>query len=170
MGWPTKGTRLSDGNWVVFLENLARLLKSLHIRKEVRTDGSVADVRCHRCGTLLGFGRMLYSLNPNDAARISTGPAGILDRLRQQLGQGFGDTNTFCRRCGTHSVGVTGLAVSGSPRARYEDVDGRIDLTRLLAAASSVTYGLNGRPLGLALQDLDWNARGIRHAIDLRIL
>ncbi len=110
---------------------------------------------------------MLERMDPSEAAQIPTSPQGILERLRQQLRQGFGDTNTFCRRCGTHSVGVTGLAVSGSPRARYEDVEGRIDLTRLLAAASSVTYGLNGRPLGLALQDLDWNARGIRHAIDL---
>ena len=97
-------------------------------------DGSVANVRCHRCGALLGFGStMLYRMDPSEAAQIPTGPRGILERLRQQLRQGFGDTNTFCRRCGTHSVGVTGLAVSGSPRARHEDVEGRIDLTRLLA-------------------------------------
>ena len=130
-------------------------------------NGAAANVRCHRCGTSLGFGSTrLYSVGPSGAAQNPTDHRGILERLRQQLGQGFGDSNTFCQRCGSPSAGVTGLAVSGSPRARYADVEGRIDLSRLLAAASPMTYGLNGRPLGLGLQEVGWNSSGIRQTID----
>ena len=129
-------------------------------------DVSVANSRCHRCGTLLGFGStMLYRMDPGEAAQNPTDHQGILERLRQQLGQNFGGSETFCRRCGAQSVGVTGFAASGSPRRRYEDAEGRIDIPRLFAAADSVMYGLNGRPLGLAFQDLSWSARGIRQAV-----
>ena len=131
-------------------------------------DVSVANSRCHRCGTLLGFGStMLYRMDPGEAAQNSTDHQGILERLRQQLGQRSSGSETFCRRCGAQSVGVTGFAASGSPRLRYEDAEGRIDIPRLFAAADSVMYGLNGRPLGLALQDLNWNSRGIRQTVGL---
>ena len=131
-------------------------------------DVSVANSRCHRCGTLLGFGStMLYRMDPGEAAQNSTDHQGILERLRQQLGQRSSGSETFCRRCGAQSVGVTGFAASGSPRRRYEDAEGRIDIPRLFAAADSVMYGLNGRPLGLALQDLNWNSRGIRQTVGL---
>ena len=131
-------------------------------------DVSVANSRCHRCGTLLGFGStMLYRMDPGEAAQNSTDHQGILERLRQQLVQRSSGSETFCRRCGVQSVGVTGFAASGSPRRRYEDAEGRIDIPRLLAAADSVMYGLNGRPLGLALQDLSWNSRGIRQTVGL---
>ena len=131
-------------------------------------DVSVANSRCHRCGTLLGFGStMLYRMDPGEAAQNSTDHQGILERLRQQLVQRSSGSETFCRRCGVQSVGVTGFAASGSPRRRYEDAEGRIDIPRLLAAADSVIYGLNGCPLGLALQDLNWNSRGIRQTVGL---
>ena len=131
-------------------------------------DGSVANVRCHRCGTLLGFGStMLYRMDPGEAAQNPTDHRGILGQLRQELGQRFGGSEDFCRRCGAQSAGVTGSLVSGSPRRRYEDAEGRIDIPRLLAAADSLIYGLKDRPLGLVLQDLSWNARGIRQTVGL---
>ena len=129
---------------------------------------SVANSRCHRCGTLLGFGStMLYRMDPGEAAQNPTDHQGILEQLRQQLGRRLSGSETFCRRCGVQSVGVTGFAASGSPRRRYEDAEGRIDVPRLLAAADSVIYGLNGCPLGLALQDLNWSSRGIRQTVGL---
>ena len=131
-------------------------------------DGSVSNVRCHRCGNLLGFGStMLYRMDPGEAAQNPTDHRGILEQLRQELGQRFGGSEDFCRRCGAQSVGVTGFAASGSPRRSYEDAEGRIDIPRLLAAADSVIYGLKDRPLGLVLQDLSWNARGIRQTVGL---
>ena len=131
-------------------------------------DGSVSNVRCHRCGNLLGFGStMLYRMDPGEAAQNPTDHRGVLEQLRQQLGQRFGGSEDFCRRCSAQSVGVSGFAASGSPRRSYEDAEGRIDFPRLLAAADSVIYGLKDRPLGLVLQNLSWNARGIRQTVGL---
>ena len=38
--------------------------------------------------------------------------------------------------------------------------DGRVDLSRLLAAVSFPVYGLNGRPLGLRLRSPGWGGKG----------
>ena len=135
----------------------------------------VSNARCHRCGNSLGFGSTILTyMEPSQAAQIPADPTRDLERLRQQLGRKrlhlqigrrFGDDETFCRRCGAQSPGLTGLIAARRPGSRYEDAEGRTDIPRLLSAASPLGYGLKGRPLGLTLRELDWNAVGIRRAI-----
>ncbi len=125
--------------------------------------GSVANVRCHRCGNSLGFGSTLQH-TLGRGTPIPQDPRRQLERLRRQFAFTPRDSQIFCRWCQEQSAGVTGLTGSRRPGSRYEDAEGRIDIPRFLADAP-VVYGLKGRPLGLELRDLDWKARGIRRAI-----
>ena len=96
----------------------------------------------------------------------------------------------FCRTCGEKSV--EGRAVTHSHedagnvlkrllyqlkerrlfvafltrRSRYENEEGLIDLSRLVADAAFPVYGLKGSPLGLRLEDVGWSSKGNGRTVD----
>ena len=96
----------------------------------------------------------------------------------------------FCRTCGeksvegravTHSHEDTGNVLKRllyqlkerrlfvaflTRRSRYENEEGLIDLSRLVADAAFPVYGLKGSPLGLCLEDVGWSSKGNGRTID----
>ena len=51
-------------------------------------------------------------------------------------------------------------------RSRYENEEGLIDLSRLVADAAFPVYGLKGSPLGLCLEDVGWSSKGNGRTVD----
>ena len=96
----------------------------------------------------------------------------------------------FCRTCGeksvegravTHSHEDTGNVLKRllyqlkerrlfvaflTRRSRYENEEGLIDLSRLVADAAFPVYGLKGSPLGLCLEDVGWSSKGNGRTVD----
>ena len=139
------------------------------------------NTRCHRCGGRLGMGRsMLYRVAPGRANRSQEY---LVSLLRGQLGQ---SDDAFCEACGAKSLSgrtrTSSQRGGGNPLERlllrlgrmlrrpvtaartrrkpYVDIQGRLDLARLLADAAFPVYGLKPGPHQLRLRGLRWGGGG----------
>ena len=126
------------------------------------------------------FKRILLRLR-----RMLRGPAPV-----GHFGYARFNGDMFCRTCGeksvegravTHSHEDTGNVLKRllyqlkerrlfvaflTRRSRYENEEGLIDLSRLVADAAFPVYGLKGSPLGLRLEGVGWSSKGNGRTVD----